>query len=150
MESLPNIHPAVCWFLSSKIQLVVSSRFSEKFSPHPLENFVPFKTFRGVQKEGNLMMHDVVNIVSGVGQNILYPTAFPERFLLNVVFCYHRETQRFSKDDCVVVSFNFHSNVGTVEMDNTVLMHIISFLSWNSSLLVVCRDSSLLIHCLLR
>ena len=78
-----------CWFLSSKIQLVLST---EIFAWSP-KKILSFRAFPKDWKNGNYLVQGPVNMLEGVEQISLNPVL---KFLLNVASCYHKEAYNFS------------------------------------------------------
>ena len=91
-----DIYEVSCWFLLSKIHLILNSRiFSQTFSPDLGKFFFHSDHFLENEKDGNHSVQGMINMLDGVEQTRLYPIFFPAWFLPNVPLHYHWEEQRF-------------------------------------------------------
>ena len=93
-ELLLAIYQVACWFLSSKIQLVLSSiSFPQAFLPDCHEKLLSFRAFYRKPKRQKIILCNLVNMVNVVEQTNQNSIFFLlVRFLLNVALHYHRET----------------------------------------------------------
>ena len=153
-ESILVIYVVACWFLSSKIQQVSSSKcFPQKFSPDLLEKFCLFGHCLEKEKYGNHLVQGLVNMVDKVEETNRNPIFYPAWFLPNVVLSKEKhnvspidECKKFSEKIFIHVvtvesiSPHWESDYGLKTQNNHP--HSVTLLPWSFTLGVGSRDSS--------
>ena len=151
----------VCWFLSSKIQLLSSSRsIPQTFSPDLLENiFWNVEHIVENEKDGNHLVHGLMNMMDGVEQTSLNPIFFlhdscwmrPYVIVRSRMFCLFMSAGRFlwrfpyTRCSCwenktsLSVWLQF-KNLNWLILLWSHHMHCITFLPWSSTFGVGCGD----------